>query len=100
MLTKTLLYTRASKLRTLAGSNNSILPITDMMAQRTSPPFRAEHLGSFKRPEVVIANRQEYEQGKCSFTELARCEDEAIAEVVKLQKDMGLRTITDGEFRR
>ncbi|EIM81743.1 UROD/MetE-like protein [Stereum hirsutum FP-91666 SS1] len=71
-----------------------------MTAQRTTPPFRAEHLGSFKRPEAVITKRKEYEQGKCSSAELAMCEDEAIAEVVKLQKDMGLRTITDGEFRR
>lgn len=76
------------------------LSTLDMTAQRTSPPFRAEHLGSFKRPEAVINKRKEYEQGKCSSAELAMCEDEAIAEVVRLQKDMGLRTITDGEFRR
>ena len=68
--------------------------------QRTSPPFRAEHIGSFKRPESIAAKRREYEQGNCSSADLTRCEDEAIAEVVKFQKDVGLHTITDGEFRR
>lgn len=71
-----------------------------MITHRTSPPFRAEHLGSLKRPDAIVTKTAEYEQGICSLEELKRCEDEAIAEAVKLQKDLGLRTITDGEFRR
>lgn len=64
------------------------------------PPFRAEHVGSFLRPSTLYEKRQLFEDGKSSLEDLKKAEDEAIIQVVKLQKDLGIRTITDGEFRR
>lgn len=68
--------------------------------QRLSPPFRAEQIGSFARPNALLLKRMAFEQGTCSPDELAQCEDEAIAGIVKFQKEVGLKSITDGEFRR
>lgn len=68
--------------------------------QRHSPPFRAEQIGSFARPSALLLKRAAFEQGTCSPDELAQCEDEAIAGIVKFQKEVGMKSITDGEFRR
>ena len=63
-------------------------------------PARAEHIGSLKRPDVLLRKRAEFALGKCSAAELRAVEDECIADVVKTQLDLGLRVVTDGEFRR
>ncbi len=68
------------------------------MADR--PPFRADHVGSFLRPTRVMEARQRRGAGEIDAAELREVEDEAIAEVVRRQEDVGLRGITDGEFRR
>lgn len=68
------------------------------MADR--PPFRADHVGSFLRPAPVTDARSRHEAGEISAEELRAVEDEAIAEVVRQQEDIGLSGITDGEFRR
>jgi len=52
----------------------------------SSPPFRAEHIGSFLRPEALLRGEQDA--------------DQAIAEVIRWQESLGLRVVTDGEFRR
>jgi 5-methyltetrahydropteroyltriglutamate--homocysteine methyltransferase len=64
------------------------------MALRDSPPFRADHVGSLLRPPELLAARDRNDPN------LREIEDQAIREVVQLQKDVGLRTATDGEFRR
>lgn len=64
------------------------------------PPFRADHVGSMLRPESVLTARAHRERGEISAEDLREVEDEAILEVVKLQGDVGLQAITDGEFRR
>lgn len=74
--------------------------IIGMPTQRLSPPFRAEHVGSFARPDALLAKRKAFEQGQCGSKELVQCEDEAIAGIVKFQKEAGIKSITDGEFRR
>ncbi|TFK81051.1 UROD/MetE-like protein [Polyporus arcularius HHB13444] len=61
---------------------------------------RAEHIGSLKRPDILLQNRSDYELGKCTVEELRACEDACIAEIVRLQLDLGFEVITDGEFRR
>lgn len=66
----------------------------------TRPPFRADHVGSFLRPPSVTEARHRREAGEIGPEELRATEDEAIAEVVRRQEDVGLRGITDGEFRR
>ena len=64
------------------------------------PPFKADHVGSFLRPERLATMRQLFADGECSAEDLAAIEDECIREVVKKQEDVGLQGITDGEFRR
>ncbi|KZT06018.1 UROD/MetE-like protein [Laetiporus sulphureus 93-53] len=65
-----------------------------------NPPTRAEHIGSLLRPAKLIAKRTDYEANKCSAEELRVVEDESIPAVVKLQQEVGVKTITDGEYRR
>ena len=71
-----------------------------MAASNGSPPFRAEHVGSFPRPEKLIAAREKYEAGQMTLAELRKVEDEAVREVVAMQERVGVGAITDGEFRR
>src|ERR1700742_3710287 len=70
------------------------------MTRRATPPFRADHVGSYLRPPALLAARDEYAAGKIDAAALAAVEDEAIRDVVKLQEDAGLQAATDGEFRR
>jgi len=70
------------------------------MSTRTHPPFRADHVGSFLRPKRLLEAREKKAKGEISATELRRVEDDAITEIVKFQEDVGLKSITDGEFRR
>ena len=70
------------------------------MTMRTSPPFRADHVGSLLRPKELLQARKDHEDGKLDAGSLARLEDEAIADVVRMQREVGLRSATDGEFRR
>ncbi|KAF2444634.1 UROD/MetE-like protein [Karstenula rhodostoma CBS 690.94] len=62
-----------------------------------NPPFRAEHLGSLKRPQYLLDAR--YKEGK-SDAELQPLEDKAITDIVKTQQDLGFHAISDGEYRR
>ena len=70
------------------------------MTARTTPPFRADHVGSFLRPKYLLEAREKKAKGDISAAELRKVEDQAIAEIVKFQEDVGLQAITDGEFRR
>ncbi|MEO8297842.1 MAG: 5-methyltetrahydropteroyltriglutamate--homocysteine S-methyltransferase [Burkholderiales bacterium] len=70
------------------------------MSIRTTPPFRADHVGSFLRPAYLLAAREQAAKGEISRAELRAVEDRAITEIVKFQEDVGLQSITDGEFRR
>jgi methionine synthase II (cobalamin-independent) len=70
------------------------------MSERTSPPFRADHVGSLLRPRNLLQAREDHKAGKIGAPELRRIEDESIREVVQMQEEIGLRGITDGEFRR
>jgi 5-methyltetrahydropteroyltriglutamate--homocysteine methyltransferase len=67
---------------------------------RVAPPFRADHVGSLIRPDALIAARQAAEKGELAKEELRRLQQEAIREVVRLQEEIGLRLVTDGEFNR
>jgi 5-methyltetrahydropteroyltriglutamate--homocysteine methyltransferase len=64
------------------------------------PPFRADHVGSFLRPKFLIDAREQKARGEIDAAQLREVEDRAIAEVIKMQQDVGLQSITDGEFRR
>lgn len=64
------------------------------------PPFRADHVGSFLRPPEVTDARRRREEGSIDAAQLRGIEDQAIARLVKQEEEVGLRGITDGEFRR
>jgi 5-methyltetrahydropteroyltriglutamate--homocysteine methyltransferase len=70
------------------------------VAQRTSPPFRADHVGSLLRPKRLLQARDDHDAGKIDAAALRAIEDESIREVVRMQKEAGLQSATDGEFRR
>ncbi len=67
---------------------------------RTTPPFRADHVGSLLRPSVVRDARAQRERGELSAEGLRGIEDQAILDVIAKQESLGLKGITDGEFRR
>ncbi|MBO4237743.1 5-methyltetrahydropteroyltriglutamate--homocysteine S-methyltransferase [Pseudonocardia alni] len=67
---------------------------------RTVPPFRADHVGSLLRPPALLAARERHAAGELDAAGLRAAEDAAITDVVALQESVGLRSATDGEFRR
>jgi 5-methyltetrahydropteroyltriglutamate--homocysteine methyltransferase len=70
------------------------------MAARETPPYRADHVGSLLRPPALLKAREDFANNAIDADELKAVEDEAIRDAVKLQEDVGLRSATDGEFRR
>jgi 5-methyltetrahydropteroyltriglutamate--homocysteine methyltransferase len=64
------------------------------------PPFRADHVGSLLRPPELLQARKRRAAGEISNEELFAVEDHAIRDAVRMQEDIGLRSATDGEFRR
>ena len=71
-----------------------------MSMHRAKAPFRADHVGSLLRPPALLAERERFRKGEIAAQDLRALEDAAIREVVKLQEDIGLQSVTDGEFRR
>jgi 5-methyltetrahydropteroyltriglutamate--homocysteine methyltransferase len=70
------------------------------MALRDTPPFRADHVGSLLRPPELLKAREDRKAGRVTGEELRAIEDRAIEDVIAFQKEAGLRSVTDGEFRR
>ena len=67
---------------------------------RTKPPFRADHVGSLLRPAALKQARGKRERGEITAEELKTIEDREIETVIRKQEEAGLRSVTDGEFRR
>lgn len=63
-------------------------------------PFKADHVGSFLRPERLKQARSQYENEEITADQLKQIENEEIIKLVEKQKEAGLKSITDGEFRR
>ena len=71
------------------------------MSSRTQPPFRADHVGSFLRPQSLLDMREKNNNNDgVTAKELRAHEDECIANLVRFEEALGLQSITDGEFRR
>jgi 5-methyltetrahydropteroyltriglutamate--homocysteine methyltransferase len=70
------------------------------MSVRTTPPFRADHVGSLLRPPALLQAREDFAGRKIDAEQLRAIEDDAIRAVVEMQREVGLRSATDGEFRR
>jgi 5-methyltetrahydropteroyltriglutamate--homocysteine methyltransferase len=68
--------------------------------QRTKPPFRADHVGSFLRPAALKEARADREKGAITPAELKAVEGREIEKIIKKQEELGLKLATDGEFRR
>ena len=68
--------------------------------QRTTPPFRADHVGSLLRPAALKEARVKRERNEISADELRAVEDREIEKVIRKQEEIGLKLATDGEFRR
>jgi 5-methyltetrahydropteroyltriglutamate--homocysteine methyltransferase len=64
------------------------------------PPLRADHVGSLLRPPELLKAREDFAAGVISAGELRATEDAAIREIVRKQREVGLRSATDGEQRR
>ena len=75
-------------------------PSRGVMTERTTPPFRADHVGSFLRPPELMEARAQAARGEISKAALRQREDAAIREIVKKQEEIGFKAATDGEFRR
>jgi 5-methyltetrahydropteroyltriglutamate--homocysteine methyltransferase len=70
------------------------------MATSYHLPARGDHVGSFLRPKYLLDARDQKAKGLITAEQLRLVEDKAITEIVKFQEDVGLKAITDGEFRR
>jgi 5-methyltetrahydropteroyltriglutamate--homocysteine methyltransferase len=68
--------------------------------RRTTPPFRADHVGSLLRPRRLLEAREDLTRGSITAAELRTIEDEEITKLVQMQRDVGLQSATDGELRR
>ncbi|HVL36483.1 MAG TPA: 5-methyltetrahydropteroyltriglutamate--homocysteine S-methyltransferase [Burkholderiales bacterium] len=68
--------------------------------QRDKPPFRADHVGSLLRPPALHEARAQFRAGTLDAAALKACEDREIERVIGRQEALGLRSVTDGEFRR
>ena len=67
---------------------------------RTTPPFRADHVGSYLRTPAIHEARAKRDKGQISAAELKKIEDQEIPKVIKKQEEVGLQCTTDGEYRR
>lgn len=67
---------------------------------RNVPPFRAEHVGSLLRPPELADARRAFKDGRLNVAGLREIEDRCIRSAIAMQEEIGLRSITDGEFRR
>jgi 5-methyltetrahydropteroyltriglutamate--homocysteine methyltransferase len=73
---------------------------TSIDLRRSTPPFRAEHVGSLLRAPEVVQARGALKRGEITPAQLRTVEDAAVRNLVKMQEDLGLKCITDGEIRR
>jgi len=68
--------------------------------RRAAPPFRADQVGSLLRPPNLLEARGKRKRNEIPAAELRRLEDAAIRDVVAMQESLGMKSVTDGEFRR
>ena len=69
-------------------------------SSKQKPPFRADHVGSLLRPAALKQAREQRAKGEIDAAALKAIEDREIERVIKKQEEVGLQSITDGEFRR
>ncbi len=70
------------------------------MTKHLTAPFRYDHVGSFLRPKALKVAREKFQNNEITYEELKKVEDEAIIQLINKEKEIGVLSITDGEFRR
>jgi 5-methyltetrahydropteroyltriglutamate--homocysteine methyltransferase len=70
------------------------------MPEQKTAPFRANHVGSLLRPPELLQAREKRQKNEINAARLREIEDRCIRDAVKMQEDIGMQGITDGEFRR
>jgi 5-methyltetrahydropteroyltriglutamate--homocysteine methyltransferase len=70
------------------------------MAEANRAPFRANHVGSLLRPPELRQARDQHQSGEISVAQLREVEDRCIRDAVRMQEEIGIQGVTDGEFRR
>jgi 5-methyltetrahydropteroyltriglutamate--homocysteine methyltransferase len=70
------------------------------MRDLSGPPFRGDHVGSLLRPPELLRARAEHQAGRLSAAQMRAAEDAAICDAARMQAEIGLQGVTDGEFRR
>lgn len=70
------------------------------MVYQKKAPFRANHVGSLLRPPELLEAREKHQKGEIGAAELREVEDRCIRDVVRMQENVGMQGITDGEYRR
>jgi 5-methyltetrahydropteroyltriglutamate--homocysteine methyltransferase len=68
--------------------------------ERAKPPFRADHVGSLLRTAALKEAREKYARGEIGADVLKAVEDQQIEALIEKQQAIGLKAVTDGEFRR
>src|SRR5215831_4581008 len=96
----TILSTILRKRERMAGNHSPQPDSVGTQWPAGRPPFRADHVGSLLRPPELLAARDDFAAGRISADQLREMENAAITEVVRMQKEVGLRSATDGEQRR
>lgn len=71
-----------------------------MPSAQGRPPFRADHVGSLLRPQILRQAFRQHASQEIDDAEFKKLQDQCIREVVALQESVGLQVVTDGEFRR
>src|SRR6478609_1012077 len=82
------------------GAMNAATPALQPRSAAPRLPARHDHVGSFLRPPFLLEARERFARGEIDARQLRAVEDRAIAEIVRFQQDVGLKAITDGEYRR
>ena len=80
----------------MARDAGLLRPLTAAMP----PPFRAEHIGSLLRPDALRDGFRRHRSGEIDAAAFRAVQDRCIREAVAMQEGIGLRAVTDGEFRR
>lgn len=70
------------------------------MSFKHNPPFRAEHIGSLLRPDYLLEARRKFDSNKLVYEQLRELEDKAVEEAICMQREVGIKSLTDGEYRR
>lgn len=100
-----ILHTQPSQCRQLlgiphSGTSSPRCQHLDVQRTKTTPQSRAEHLGSLLRPSRLLNKRHAIQQNKETGADLAQLEDDSINEIVQVQNDCGIHSVSDGEYRR